>query len=431
MRSLEESIIYLIRKEPFYAHLLTALNIVEDTSVTVAGYSIQGEKIYLHLNTYVFDQLKVENRAKILVHELLHLIARHSGRQRNRQADLWNIACDAAINQMIEGIPIKQRVKTRNNNPEDFGEINELPEIELGGITFDNIQLADGRILKLPANGFAEQYYNILVKNNTGRQQGDITSARGAAGDNPEKNNSSAIDPNIRSAAGSLHPTWSKSQSMPEELVNAVINEVVEDAVKKCQGHTPANIRVLLQGMIPSRTPWPRILQIFTARRSCNNRSITFKKQNKRLMDQGLPGFKRQKRLNLVVAVDTSASVSCRELTDFAGEILKIKKCGAEITVVECDCTIKNVYKLKKGLDPNFTGRGGTDFRPVWQYLDEHRIRPDAIIYLTDGCGQAPVSSAYPTLWALTSQGEKPWTETPTGRKPVNWGLVIRLESCS
>jgi len=43
--------------------------------------------------------------------------------------------------------------------------------------------------------------------------------------------------------------------------------------------------------------------------------------------------------------------------------------------------------------------------------------RPAAIIYLTDGYGPAPEEMEFPTLWVLT----------PDGKKPVEWGVELRL----
>ena len=44
--------------------------------------------------------------------------------------------------------------------------------------------------------------------------------------------------------------------------------------------------------------------------------------------------------------------------------------------------------------------------------------RPAAIIYLTDGYGEAPERAEFPTLWVLTADG----------RKPAPWGVELRLE---
>ena len=66
-----------------------------------------------------------------------------------------------------------------------------------------------------------------------------------------------------------------------------------------------------------------------------------------------------------------------------------------------------------------YRGGGFTDLRPVFEYARTMQPRPAAIIYLTDGYGPAPEQSDIPTLWVLS----------PDGKKPVTWGLELRLES--
>jgi|GEM_PF-344575 len=435
MKAVEETVVGLIRGQPFYAHLLSVLNIQDDDRVQVAGYSIQGGKIILHINSFVFDQLTLDNRCRVMIHELLHIIARHSSRQRNRESNLWNVACDIAVNQMIEGIPIKQKVKIKKTCP--YSARGCLEETEVGGLTYDNILLDDGTRIALPADRTAEEYYNLLKDKMPHKQQTTAYSLRGGkvGGNNNREddsgNGSKNKDENSgdsRPLGANLHPTWTETQGYPEELADTLVKKAVLDAINKVQGNVPSSLEVYLEQLVKTRTPWRRILKLFAARQVCHNKHVTFKKQNKRLIEEGMPGFKYDKKLKLIVAVDTSGSIRERELSAFASELLKIKKSGAEITVIECDCQIQKTYKLDKKLNPEFRGRGGTDFRPVWHYIDENKIKPDAVIYLTDGRGQAPGRSKYPTLWALTPEGERPWMLSAGGKRPVDWGGFITIE---
>ena len=309
---------------------------------------------------------------------------------------------DIAVNQMIEGIPIKQKVKMKRREPSTLSEGWE--EREVGGLTRDNIPLADGTRLTLPIDRTAEEYYYMLKEKIPPGQEN-------------------------HSLSGDLHPTWSDSREVPEELADALVRSKVMEAVTKAQGNVPSSIKKYIEQLNTTKTPWRRLLRLFAARQACHLRHVTFKKQNKRLIEEGMPGFKYDKKLKLVVAIDTSGSISEKELSLFSSELLNIRKCGAEVTVIECDCKIQNTYKLDKKFKPEFRGRGGTDFRPVWQYIDNHRIKPDAIIYLTDGKGQAPEKSRYPTLWALTPAGEKPWMLTEQGKRPVEWGITVTIET--
>ena len=59
---------------------------------------------------------------------------------------------------------------------------------------------------------------------------------------------------------------------------------------------------------------------------------------------------------------------------------------------------------------------GLTDFTPVFHYIRNHRLRPNVLIYFTDGEGRCPRDiPPYPVVWVLTKKG----------KVPVPWGQAI------
>jgi len=55
-------------------------------------------------------------------------------------------------------------------------------------------------------------------------------------------------------------------------------------------------------------------------------------------------------------------------------------------------------------------GRGGTDFRPVFESVAEEAVvkgyLPDCLIYFTDGFGSFPKEApSYPVLWIVVEEG--------------------------
>jgi predicted metal-dependent peptidase len=57
-------------------------------------------------------------------------------------------------------------------------------------------------------------------------------------------------------------------------------------------------------------------------------------------------------------------------------------------------------------------GGGGTDFRPVFEWLDAAGCRPDALVYFTDACGDFPgAPPPYPVLWLVKGNAPVPWGE--------------------
>jgi predicted metal-dependent peptidase len=55
-------------------------------------------------------------------------------------------------------------------------------------------------------------------------------------------------------------------------------------------------------------------------------------------------------------------------------------------------------------------GGGGTDFGPCFDWLNEHGIRPQTMVFLTDLYGAFPESAPdYPVIWASTGGRQAPF----------------------
>jgi predicted metal-dependent peptidase len=118
-----------------------------------------------------------------------------------------------------------------------------------------------------------------------------------------------------------------------------------------------------------------------------------------------------------VIAVDTSGSIGKHELEQFAGEISAISEEARPeaIHVVYCDAAVQSSQQFGPSepirLEPK--GGGGTDFCPVFRWVDESEITPVCLIYLTDlCCNSYPDPPEYPVLWVTDSRREAAFGET-------------------
>ena len=152
---------------------------------------------------------------------------------------------------------------------------------------------------------------------------------------------------------------------------------------------------------------------------------------NRRFVAEGiyLPGRGKPSLGDVVVLVDTSGSVSDKLLGVFLGEIEGVLKAHpARLFLVACDAAPRLVGEYENAYDfpmeVPITGRGGTDFRPGVQWIEEHSGPfcegeqhmdeiPRIAIYLTDGMGNYPeeLPEGLDMLWVLSMNWEKgsPW----------------------
>lgn len=128
----------------------------------------------------------------------------------------------------------------------------------------------------------------------------------------------------------------------------------------------------------------------------------------------------------IVVAIDTSGSCSGNIMSRFLREIgnlfrdvtakgefehIYLLQCDAEIQRVEC---YHRPEEIPKNMEFSVKGFGGTDFRPVFQWVEEQKkedVVPDLLLYLSDGYGDYPEKEPeYPVYFVLT---EKSKTDMP------------------
>lgn len=156
-----------------------------------------------------------------------------------------------------------------------------------------------------------------------------------------------------------------------------------------------------------SIVPWKKELRKFIGNIPSGNKKTIMRLNRRQPQRLDLRGTIADKIIKIVIAIDTSASMSSRELAIILNEIAKIIKTKkTEITIIECDAKIHRIYKVKRisGIDCNLHGRGGTCFSPVIRFLNNDKYYRDSLlIYFTDGYGEfeIPKPLVYRTLWIV------------------------------
>jgi predicted metal-dependent peptidase len=84
----------------------------------------------------------------------------------------------------------------------------------------------------------------------------------------------------------------------------------------------------------------------------------------------------------------------------------EVKAMGIPVIFVQCDAEIHEakVVSPYRKFDTKMKGRGGTDFRPVFEYAK--KVNANGVIYLTDLMGSFPESTSLRTLWVCTEKGQ-------------------------
>jgi len=371
---IQKAIIHLLQGNGvFYASLIMQMNRNDGKDLpegALMGVSIQNGRIHLHADPSRLENLSVEQVATIMEHECLHLVLEHISRRGNNHPYVWNVATDLAVNSLLK-------------------------DIDLG--------LVPGKepFTDVPRGKSAEFYMALLQEKMKVNQvsingDGSITVKDGKTG--KSKTYKMAGD----------HSGWkdSEGKSLDEEVIKQAVQEAAQQA--RQAGKFPGNIEDLINKLLAQeKINWKQLLRQYVGAAVKSDSYRTWKRENKRF-GEDQKGRARNRIIDIAVAIDTSGSVSNDELNDFMNEIHGIQNTyKGNIEIIECDAAVQRTYKLTKfaKVKPDMRGRGGTDFRPVFQLFEERRRKPGLLIFFTDLEGPFPDKESVRTLWVRTGQG--------------------------
>jgi predicted metal-dependent peptidase len=172
--------------------------------------------------------------------------------------------------------------------------------------------------------------------------------------------------------------------------INNVINKIDKT---NSWGKIPGNLADIIKKSIEPKFNYKAIFQQFRSTIISSARTITRMKPNRRF-GYAMPGSKRDFTTKILVAVDTSGSMSNDDLQLSLGFIKNFFKYGiSRIDVIQFDTKIypESLVELHKApKEFKITGRGGTDFNEVFQYTQEKDRTYDGVIIFTDGYASVP-----------------------------------------
>ena len=387
-RLLENSIVALLREAPFYGHLLLGCRRRFSSAEHALGLTLLNGTPTLQLDAERFALFSVKERKALLEHVIRHLLHLHPLRRGDRNPKTWYAACDLAINPSIDDLPASSLY------PEQY-------------------RMSDGLAAEEYATLLSERFdFGNLQGEGVGHAERETGGATGEGHTESQADSLQTID---------NHEIWGESDSTPLKLAEQVVRDLVREAKRKAHNEIPDGVRELVEGWLaPPAIPWQQILRQFVASAGRVGRKSTWMREHRRFAHT-TPGVRKRHRLNLLVAIDVSESTDQHTIREmFARELLQIARgSDSRITVLYASSYIQKVESFSSNLLQSevYSGGGFTDLRPPFEYARKMTPPPAAIIYLTDGYGEAPETMEWPTLWVLTEDGQK----------PAEWGMEIRF----
>lgn len=349
---------------------------------------------------FINELRKEDNYYKKLVflvsHEISHFAFEHLLRIDSRDPILWNIACDYAINLILSY---------------QFEDKNYL----IKGALLDEKY----------ADKTADQIYNMLFENATKIKLKipDMNFKGTNDGDNDNDGDGGYGSDDIETVRGRRVPLPDQDGKSKDQIDNEMkdhIKVAFSEAytVAKNQGKLPSNFERAIYKLLKPKVNWLRALKnkLRHGLSRTEKRDVTWNIPNRRFLDRNyiLPSNIGPESPKICYAVDTSGSMCQNELTQAMTELEDIrKKFNAKVYVLDCDAEVHSSRWINPQEPlPVLNGGGGTDFTPVFDHIINKRIKPDYVIFFTDGYGDFGQDKKLPVLWIMTSDVTPPFGDT-------------------
>lgn len=196
-----------------------------------------------------------------------------------------------------------------------------------------------------------------------------------------------------------------------------VMNQAAQ--IQMAQGKMPAALQRFFDSILKPVVDWTDHIR-GQITRIMGSGAYDFRRLDRRLVTRGVgaPGMSGHGAGLVIIGGDTSMSVfaSAARVHRWIGEIAGIIEDvqPEEVHVVWCDTVVKrvdvchDVQDVKKMIFDGVPGGGGTHFMPVFKYVEDNDLRPDVLLYLTDGDGTFPKHEPeFPVIWGDISGAPK------------------------
>ena len=192
----------------------------------------------------------------------------------------------------------------------------------------------------------------------------------------------------------------------------------------KAQGKAPGAVEETIRDAHTSTLDWRALLRRYMTDAAA--RDYSWSLPNRRFIDSGLylPSIRSEGIDTVAIIIDTSGSVDAQALAAFWTEVREIatELQPETVIVLQVDAALQDAAEYAPGDLPDeiaLKGRGGTDFRPGFAWLEEQGVSPSLCLYFTDmDCDRYPETQPiFPVIWCNWGQPPADWNREPWGER--------------
>ncbi len=380
----------LMLDHPYFGTVASSLTLQKNNEILT--FSSDGEM--MRYNSEYLDRLSVTEVEFMMANGAMHAVLQHQDRASGRTKWLWQTATDYVVNGMLvkNGMQAPEYANYESKFEGMYAE--EVYEILRGEMT-DNSQFS-----------MQQEQQEISDTDDADAKslhlQKELTPSNDIDNTEHEENAENKEEHNITADPEAL------SEEMKEHY------EQIFQKLKR-QGNLPKDLNLVVPEYFSHQVDWREFLYGYIA--SHAKSTYRFTPPNMKYLYRGiyLPSLSSD-LLRIIVAIDTSGSIDETLLGTFLGEVSSMMQQypNYEIDLITADAKIQShkVFLPGEALEYEISGGGGTDFRPVFEYIDQQINYPTLLLYFTDGDGKFPeLEASYDVLWVMPEVKEVPFGE--------------------
>ncbi len=333
-----------------------------------------------------------------------HALLRDAGFTLPPEAEAWE---DLSVEQAYDRLP-----ETADGDSGDEGNASQ----DAGGAGGQPAPGADGDESSDPSDP---------VCDGQEKSPQDRDGASGAPPSHDPSGTGEVMDADCRASDGSGSGEAPVDTAAEEQAWDEAMHQAL--SIARAEGKAPGGVEDTVRNAHVSTLDWRTLLRRYMT--DAASRDYSWSAPNRRFIDSGLylPSIRSEGIDSIAVIIDTSGSVPARTLGEFWAELREVvdEIRPERVFVLQVDAALQDTAEYAPDNLPDeiaLKGRGGTDFRPGFEWLDEQGIQPRVCLYFTDmECSSYPEAEPpFPVLWVDHSK-----SSSAANRQP--WGECIAI----
>lgn len=367
--------INLVRSLPFMGFLVLSTEYHYTNEIPTMAATTHGGRNRVFIGTKWTSELKIKEIAFVIAHEIMHIFFQHLGRQTQHgyNPQVWNIATDFCINTSLV---------------ESADDIRSLDKKVL--FQMPKIGLIDKKYSGMSADAI---YHELMkdAKNNPDKivaQFGTPMDGEGQGGSDGE--GSSGMRPFDELQTQQVSDA--DAAKLQQQLSASLAQDNDLDSHKN-RGSGVANLIRQFEDLLEHKIPWQTLLRDFITE-SSKNRYTYNRPSRKSYSSEIVFPTMTGNTINLVFGVDTSGSMSAKDLAEALSELQGICEEFDDwiVNLISCDTQAHHIgeYNSEEGddfstIDKSLVGGGGTQMHPMIEFANDMEEAPAVCIIITDG----------------------------------------------